>query len=122
MSNTKQTNIEFIIEEDKPTTYLITTDQYALQFEPHMEIYFTDMSSLVDLNALQKKLKLKTTIKFVIAETRRNPEFKNVANKDITYKYSAGALSTDDGACKENMGGTLVPVVNHPLSDIFIVY
>lgn len=85
------------------------------------EDIYDDCTGRVDLKALKSTLKSKKTIKKVVLYTRRHRDFKNVANKDITYQYPCSASSNDDGMFYQNYGGCSIPSVINPLGDAFVV-
>jgi hypothetical protein len=101
------------------TIRIITKECYNQLME--YERYYDDCTGRVDLKALKSTLKSKKTIKKVVVLTRDHCNFKNVANKDITYKYPCCASSTDDGMFYENYGGYRMPSVINPLGDAFVV-
>ena len=87
------------------TTFINTIISKAEYIEMSKEIgsimfggNYYDCTHYVDLKALQKKLKSKKTIKKVIVMTQEHPEFKNVANTDISYKTPLCADKTYAGA------------------------
>ena len=120
------------IQTYKMTTItIITKEQYSEMRASIGTLMFGDdfyeCSHYVDLKALKKTLKTKTIPKKVVVRTKTHPEFKNIANEDITYK-SPVCCSVGDAGCyihfipEVNCGmGFSFPAHNHPLGDAFVV-
>jgi hypothetical protein len=102
-----------------PQINVITKEIY-LQYMQREDIY-EDCTESIDLKALKNQLKSKKTIKKVVILTRRHPDFRNIANKDITYQSFRCALETDDGMYYGYYGGCRLPGIINPLGDAFVV-
>jgi len=104
------------------TTVTYITNETCADLMRREDLY-EDCTKRVDLKALKKQLGIKTSVKSmkVVVLTRRHPDFKNVANKDISYKTFCFASAEDDGACYEIFGGARMLGLHHPLGDAFIV-
>lgn len=84
---------------------------------------YEDCTKQIDLKALKKQLNIKTSVKSmkVLVLTKRHPDFKNVANKDVAYKTFCLASAGDDGTRYEIYGGNRLLGRHHPLGNAFVV-
>ena len=101
----------------EPTVTIITNEIFAEHLQ--QEDLYEDCTKRIDLKALKKQIGTKTSIKRVMLYTRRHPDFKNVANKALTFKTFCLASATDDGARHETYGGNILLGLAHPLGDAF---
>ena len=103
------------------TVTYITNETYTDLMQ--REDLYEDCTKRVDLKALKKQLGIKTSVKSikVVVLTRRHPDFKNIANKDIAYKTFCFASAEDDGARYEIFGGARPLSLHHPLGNAFVV-
>lgn len=84
-----------------------------------------DCKHYVDLYELRKNITLPkgSQIHNILVKTQSHPQFKNIANKQIPYKYALCSDKTADGAFYKSFGrweGGMYAVMN-PLGDAVIV-
>ena len=101
------------------TTTMSTTVITIEQYNEMSGLYC--VMSYVDTKQLRKNFKkacLKKKIIGVYVWTYDSPNFKNIANKDVPYKFEVYCKWTDDGCFQGPFG---IPCCRHPLGDVFIV-
>ena len=81
---------------------------------------FWDCKSYVDSPKLRKKLNLKGRgrILAILVRQSDDPEFVNIANKDVTYKYPVCVLKNMDGA---KMGDYGRWETKYPIGNVVVV-
>jgi hypothetical protein len=82
-----------------------------------------DCKDYVDMEKFRKTIKDKlpkgARIQSILVYTNSSPNFKNIANKLIPYKYEVASHKTADGAFKGKYG---ITSVLNPLGDAIVVY
>jgi hypothetical protein len=94
--------------------------EYSLDFEKYYldSNYLTDMTSYFDKAKIKKKLKLTTTIKYIVTRTIHSSKFFNKSNKFLKYKSAVCSSGNFDGAKLSKYG---YYAVDYPVGDAYIV-
>jgi hypothetical protein len=108
------------------TTTIINKARYFAEYadESSSSLLFPsklyDCVGYVDTTKLRKKLALKGRgrVMAVLVNTKDDPDFINVSNKDITFKTPLLCSLNDDGVFR---GKYQLPVYNHPLGNVIVV-
>jgi hypothetical protein len=93
---------------------------YSLDFKKFYldNNYLTDMTSYFDKAKIKKKLKLTTTIKYIVVRNIHSHKFFNKSNKFLKYKYPVCSSCNFDGAKLHKPG---YYALDYPVGDAFIV-
>jgi len=118
----------------QPTVSFITTSQFKSKYLPLLgeDIYY-ECLTMVDRKDVRNRFKTElkgTRLYKILITTKKHPEFKNIQNQCIKYKYNVFADKDTDGAIED-----LHPMweikgfreyshwlVRHPVGNVIIVH
>lgn len=107
-----------------PTTRIMTNSQFKVE-KLHELIgssmfpnKYWDCAWACDKIKLKQQFHLKSRILYVLVKQSNDPDFCNIANKDISYLHGVCASKDMDGAYESRAG---MWMTNHPIGDAIIV-